>query len=607
MTQVLYPSALADRIMTDLYGKPNPGATMLIYADAGGDTLAPISLSEGGAQVAGSQLVADYQGYIPQFWGPDGGLFIGSQAIQPRAIYPVGVSSADLEVYPPTSGIPESDLAAALAAKIDAATTPQQLSAAVAGFVSAAQAAAAAPVQSVAGRAGAVTIAASDVGGLAAAAATAAPVQTVAGRSGAVVLGQADITGLVTALAAKADLVGGMVPTSQIPPLALTTVVTVANAAARYALTSAQVQPGDVAVQTSTNQTFMLIAADPSQATNWTELTAIGKVQSVNGQQGVIVLGPTDVGALATANNLSDLASASTARTNLSLGTAATQAKSAAGTAGVLDATDPTTTNARTPTAHATTHATGGADPLTPAAIGAYVKPTGGIPTSDLASPTTVDTSTAPLGLGPASAGAGPGAAAVGHVHPFAQYQRFTASGTFTAVEAGVFELELVSGGGSGAGAGAAALTSGVSAQTGGGAGGSGVRTRQLVTLAAGASITLTIAGTAAGGTGGAASAGTTGNAGTTGSQGNSSSASWSGGSLTIPGGAAGEQLRGEQHLVPSVGQPGAAVLPGRWVARLRRERPVRRHPGSDRRGRSRWRPRWDGDGDEGGRWRDRR
>ncbi len=55
-------------------------------------------------------------------------------------------------------------------------------------------------------------------------------------------------------------------------------------------------------------------------------------------------------GALSASNNLSDLGNVATARTNLGLGTAAAQNKVAAGSTGVLDATDPTTTNSRTPT-----------------------------------------------------------------------------------------------------------------------------------------------------------------------------------------------------------------------------------------------------------------
>jgi hypothetical protein len=58
---------------------------------------------------------------------------------------------------------------------------------------------------------------------------------------------------------------------------------------------------------------------------------------------------PTVPGALKKTNNLSEVTPA-TARTNLVLGNSATQAKVSAGSAGILDATDATITNSRTPT-----------------------------------------------------------------------------------------------------------------------------------------------------------------------------------------------------------------------------------------------------------------
>jgi hypothetical protein len=71
--------------------------------------------------------------------------------------------------------------------------------------------------------------------------------------------------------------------------------------------------------------------------------------------------------------NLSDLASASTARVSLGLGTSATRdVGTSAGQ--VAAATDSRLSDARTPTTHATTHASGGTDPVTPAAIGALTQ-----------------------------------------------------------------------------------------------------------------------------------------------------------------------------------------------------------------------------------------
>lgn len=107
-------------------------------------------------------------------------------------------------------------------------------------------------------------------------------------------------TGLDAALAAKADLVGGMVATSQLPALSLTTAVSVASRAAMLALNTTQVQPGDIAVITTTADqgSYILTATDPTQFANWVKLVApADAVSSVNGQTGTVVLTAANVGA----------------------------------------------------------------------------------------------------------------------------------------------------------------------------------------------------------------------------------------------------------------------------------------------------------------------
>lgn len=99
-----------------------------------------------------------------------------------------------------------------------------------------------------------------------------------------------------------APLVGGLLPTTHLPALALTTAVPVASEAAMLALTSTQVQPGDLAVRTDGAGTFILTAATPSVLASWTRLNApTDLVSSVNGQTGTVVLSAAQIGTLTTA------------------------------------------------------------------------------------------------------------------------------------------------------------------------------------------------------------------------------------------------------------------------------------------------------------------
>ena len=85
-------------------------------------------------------------------------------------------------------------------------STAQAAAIAAAQAAAIAAASAAAPVQSVAGKTGAVTLATSDVSGFTAAASAAAPVQSVAGKTGAVTLATSDVSGFTAAASAAAPV-----------------------------------------------------------------------------------------------------------------------------------------------------------------------------------------------------------------------------------------------------------------------------------------------------------------------------------------------------------------------------------------------------------------
>ena len=114
----------------------------------------------------------------------------------------------------------------------------------------------------------------------------------------------------VPGLASKADLVGGKIPTAQIPAIALVATKVVASSAARLALTPTDVQPGDRAVQTGNpgRGTYYLVADDPSQESSWVlGVAPTDAVTSVNGYTGIVVLGKADVG-LGNVDNTADAA-----------------------------------------------------------------------------------------------------------------------------------------------------------------------------------------------------------------------------------------------------------------------------------------------------------
>lgn len=98
-------------------------------------------------------------------------------------------------------------------------------------------------------------------------------------------------------LTVKADLVNGKVPSSQIPAIALGQALVVDDEAEMLALTTAQVQSGDMAVRP--DGTWILTGADPSVLSNWVMLSSAADVVSVNGQTGAVALTAADVGARA--------------------------------------------------------------------------------------------------------------------------------------------------------------------------------------------------------------------------------------------------------------------------------------------------------------------
>lgn len=109
-----------------------------------------------------------------------------------------------------------------------------------------------------------------------------------------------NVIGLQSALTDKADLVDGKVPSSQIPSIAINDTFVVDSRAELLALTAAEAQPGDLGIITATEDkgTYILRGVNPGVFASWVLMPLPdGVVTSVNGSNGVVVLGAADVGA----------------------------------------------------------------------------------------------------------------------------------------------------------------------------------------------------------------------------------------------------------------------------------------------------------------------
>ncbi|QVR48634.1 hypothetical protein [Stenotrophomonas phage BUCT609] len=122
-------------------------------------------------------------------------------------------------------------------------------------------------------------------------------VDSVNGQTGAVVLSAEDVGAVGTGAlgVTVATLVGGKVPNSQVPPLAITSTFVVSTQAAQLALVA---EEGDVCIRTDLNKTYIKLGTTLGTMLDWQEmLSPTAPVQSVNGRTGVVSLVASDVGA----------------------------------------------------------------------------------------------------------------------------------------------------------------------------------------------------------------------------------------------------------------------------------------------------------------------
>jgi hypothetical protein len=128
----------------------------------------------------------------------------------------------------------------------------------------------------------------------------------------------------------------GVIPSSQLPPVTLSSTSVVGSELDMISLASATV--GSIAIRTDLNKNYVLSATPASTLSNWVELlTPAAPVQTVNGYTGTVNISKNDIG-LSDVNNTSDLSKPISTATQAALATKISSADAAAALNLKLDA-----------------------------------------------------------------------------------------------------------------------------------------------------------------------------------------------------------------------------------------------------------------------------
>ena len=143
----------------------------------------------------------------------------------------------------------------------------------------------------------------------------------------------------------------GLIPTDQLPGVAITNTFVVGSQAAMLLLTA---ETGDVAVRTDVSKSFILTAEPASTLGNWQELISpTDAVQSVDGRTGTVTLSDIYDAAGTAASAVSTHNSNTTSVHGIT------------NTANLVYTGDARLSDARTPLAHASSHGSAGSDAVT--------------------------------------------------------------------------------------------------------------------------------------------------------------------------------------------------------------------------------------------------